>query len=73
MLAALAMVFIGMTTTALRMAQGASSHAAGARQRETVWSVTPPLLLLMTTAILGIYVPGVLARIFTTAATLGGD
>ena len=73
MLVALAMVFIGMTATALRMAQGASAHPTAAGQRETVWSVTPPLVLLLATAVLGLYVPGALTRIFTTAATLGGN
>jgi hypothetical protein len=38
-----------------------------------VWSVTPPLVLLLATAVLGLYVPGALTRIFTTAATLGGN
>jgi hydrogenase-4 component F len=74
----LAMAFIGITTAALRMAQGDPSAAAAkvcdARgpQREALSATLPPLALLLAALLLGLYHPAPLASVMAAAARLTG-
>lgn len=70
----LAVVFIGMATIMLRMAQGKphGESATGART-ETSMAIAPPALLGVLVLLLGVYVPPALSRLLHDAAqTLGG-
>jgi hydrogenase-4 component F len=69
-LALLAVVFIGMTTVALRMAQGEASQEP---QREPLIAVLPPALLGGGMLLLGLYVPPAINNLLhETARALGG-
>jgi hydrogenase-4 component F len=71
-LALLAVVFVGMVPPALRMAQGEAPARVG-RPREPLLSVLPPAALGAAALLLGLVVPGPLARILESiAAGLGG-
>lgn len=68
-LALLALVFIGMATIVLRMAQGKPPLQHGGEQRhaaaesEPLWSTAPPLLLGVMVLVLGVYVPPALSSV----------
>lgn len=52
----LAVIFVGMTTTVLAMAQGPSARI-GATRREPVLRIAPPAILAAAVLLLGVYVP----------------
>jgi hydrogenase-4 component F len=69
-LALLAVIFIGMVTIALRMAQGAATKEP---QREPLIAVLPPMLLGVGVLVLGIYIQPVISELLhQTARALGG-
>ncbi|MBI4516617.1 MAG: NADH dehydrogenase FAD-containing subunit [Deltaproteobacteria bacterium] len=73
-LALLAVVFLGMMTVMLRMAQGAPEAAepGGAAAPEPLLAVAPPAALALLVIILGLYVPGFMrAAIEQAARALG--
>lgn len=73
-LAALAIVFIGMATVIIRMAQGQASQQVtpDLPLREHWTSIAPPALLGCTALMLGVYVPPGLSSLLTTISrTLG--
>jgi len=65
----LAMAFIGITTAALRMAQGKSGIPA---RPEPMSAALPPLGLMLGALLLGLYYPAPLARVLAAAARLTG-
>jgi hydrogenase-4 component F len=66
----LAVIFIGMTTIGLRMAQGAATRDT---QREPVIAVLPPALLAVGILLLGLYIPPAINNLLHEAAhALGG-
>lgn len=71
----LAVIFVGMATMVLRMAQGAASKApAGPPRREAALAVAPPMVLALAVLILGVYVPEALSDAAHAAArALGGE
>jgi hydrogenase-4 component F len=73
-LAALAVIFIGMSAIALNMAQGRSSlSGAPAARREPLLAVVPPAVLGAGVLVLGLYVPPVVSGLVRDAArALGG-
>jgi hydrogenase-4 component F len=69
-LALLAVIFIGMTTVALRMTQG---EATGESQREPLVAVLPPALLGVGVLLFGVYIPPAINDLLhQTARVLGG-
>jgi len=73
-LALLALIFIGMASVVLRMAQGAPVGAPARTSRgETLWATLPPAFLCLLVLILGVYIPPSLsAAIHEVALSLGG-
>jgi hydrogenase-4 component F len=70
-LALLAVIFIGMTTVALRMAQGEATREP---QREPLIAVLPPALLGAGMLLLGLYLPPAINNLLhETARALGGQ
>ena len=70
-LALLAVIFIGMTTVALRMAQGEVTREP---QRELLIAVLPPALLGGGMLLLGLYLPPAINNLLhETARSLGGQ
>ncbi|MCI0589244.1 MAG: NADH dehydrogenase FAD-containing subunit [Planctomycetes bacterium] len=72
-LALLALTFVGMATTVLRMVQGAAP--GGVPRRPEPWaSIAPPAALALAVLTLGLYVPPPLVRMFeaVVGTTLGG-
>jgi hydrogenase-4 component F len=68
----LAVVFVGMASAFLRMAQGAPA-AAHAPVRETVLAIAPPAVLGAASLLFGVYVPPGLADLAREAArSVGG-
>jgi len=65
----LAMAFIGITTCALRMAQGASSQEPRPEPASASW---PPLALLLAALLLGLWMPAPLADVLAASARLTG-
>jgi hydrogenase-4 component F len=68
----LAAAFIGITTTALRMAQGEAPAAVGPARPEPASATWPPLALLLAALLLGLYQPPPLAEALAAAARLTG-
>jgi hydrogenase-4 component F len=69
-LALLAIIFIGMATVMLRMAQGESAREP---QRESLISILPPALLGAGVLLFGLYIPPVINDLLhQTARALGG-
>jgi hydrogenase-4 component F len=60
-LALLAVAFVGMATSVLRMAQGTPT-APVAEPREPALAVVPPAVLGLAVLVLGVYVPAPLGR-----------
>ncbi len=72
-LALLALAFVGMATTALRMAQGTPADPAPAARRESWLAVGPPAALAACVLVLGLYVPpALLGALRAAAAAVGG-
>jgi hydrogenase-4 component F len=66
----LAIVFLGMGATVLRVVQGEPSKAAEDRPyREHFWTVAPPLVFLGLVLVLGLYVPGPLSALLKDASS----
>ena len=66
----LAVIFIGMATIALRMAQGEATREP---QRESLIAVLPPALLGVGVLLLGFYIPPAISDLLhQTARALGG-
>ena len=71
-LSMLALVFVGMTTIFIRMAQGSPPEAAS-RPREPVLAILPPAILAIPVLVLGVYIPPPLSRaLHEIARALGG-
>jgi hydrogenase-4 component F len=74
----LVVVFAGIVSIMVRMAQGAPVAAPGApapltHRREGILAVAPPLVLVAATTVLGLFIPGFLdATLRQAAALLGG-
>jgi hydrogenase-4 component F len=68
-LALLAMAFIGITTAALRMAQGEPSIPARPEPASATW---PPLALLLAALLLGLWHPAPLAEVLAASARITG-
>lgn len=74
-LAALAVIFVAMSLSVLRMVQGARPGDMSARLRERsepAWSVLPPVILALAVLTLGIWIPGWLWGYLAEAAKLVG-
>ncbi len=71
-LALLALIFVGMITAALRMAQGAPAEANATPARESWLAIAPPAALAMATLVLGLYLPPALSEALHKAAQLLG-
>jgi len=72
-LVGLAVIFIGMGATVLRVVQGAPPEGAGAAAAamgDTALTAGPPLLLLALVLALGLWVPGPLRAVVAAAAAL---
>ncbi len=65
----LATAFIGITTAALRMAQGENTTPARPEPASATW---PPLALLLVALLLGLYQPAPLAEVLAASARLTG-
>jgi hydrogenase-4 component F len=70
----LAVVFVGLASALLGMAQGAPSSVArsAATRREVLWRVVPPAVLATAVLLLGVYVPPGLRRLIEEAARAVG-
>ena len=68
----LAVVFIGMATIVLKMAQGEPHEKPVRLHREAVLAVAPPIVLALAVLLLGIYLPTGLERTLDGAAALLG-
>jgi hydrogenase-4 component F len=72
-LALLAVIFVGMATPILRMAQGKPTPSVqAAAGGESLLSVVPPMVLIGAVLVLGLFVPPALQRLLTQAAGLLG-
>lgn len=70
-LALLAVIFIGMGSVMLRMAQGPASLAD---KKESYWQILPPAILVALVLMLGLYIPNFLYRSLSIVAlAVGGD
>jgi hydrogenase-4 component F len=79
-LAALALAFIGMASVVINMAYGTpEKHAVSGTapcppctipEREPLWSIVPPLALLVAVLVLGVYLPPALADVLHRAAAI---
>jgi hydrogenase-4 component F len=67
----LAVIFVGMISAALRMAQGAAGDQS-TRAAEPALSIAPPALLAAAVLMLGVYVPPALQAAIAEAARLLG-
>jgi hydrogenase-4 component F len=72
--AIMAIVFVGLAVTVLRMVQGVAPEGPEAvdRPREAVWAVAPPALLGLIVLVLGLWIPSWLERALNGAARLFG-
>ncbi|HEY3347117.1 MAG TPA: hypothetical protein VGK71_05795, partial [Nitrospirota bacterium] len=72
-LALLAIIFIGMASVVLRMAQGQPHDGPKITRGEPLTAVIPPAVLAVVFTLLGVWIPEPLRVILTDAAkTLGG-
>jgi hydrogenase-4 component F len=71
-LAALAVIFVGMSIPVLRMVQGTPPRDVPMDYHESIYSVLPPAILCLMVLILGFYVPDWLAETLNRAAALLG-
>lgn len=73
LLSALGIIFVGMASIILGMAQGAPSAPNYAQvSRESVHSVLPPTILCVGSLVLGVYIPPALNHLLEEAAQLLG-
>jgi hydrogenase-4 component F len=73
LLAWLAVIFIGMASAFLSMAQGRPENVAAGSGRDRWWQIAPPAILGLMVLWLGLNVPESLGRVLRQiAATLGG-
>lgn len=69
----LAVVFVGMATCVLRMAQGDEPAATGEpRPRESLLAIVPPAILAVMVCVLGVYVPSEVRQALEAAARVVG-
>ena len=70
----LAIIFIGMATAFLGMAQGRSEKTLSAGRRgDRLWEIAPPMALCAVVLMLGVYVPPAMSALMREIAqTLGG-
>ena len=70
----LALIFVGMSSAVLKMAQGKISDLPSTPpRRETLLAIGPPMVLGLLILVLGLYVPPILSRaLHDVAQTLGG-
>ncbi|HJD96256.1 proton-conducting transporter membrane subunit [Mailhella massiliensis] len=71
-LAALAVIFVGMSIPVLRMAQGTPPRDVPMDYHESLFSVLPPAALCLMVLCLGLYVPDWLVETLNRAAALLG-
>ncbi len=71
-LAALAVIFVGMSIPVLRMAQGTPPRDVPMDYHESLFSVLPPAALCLMVLCLGLYVPDWLTETLNRAAALLG-
>ncbi len=71
-LAALAVIFVGMSVPVLRMLQGTPPRGIPENEPESPYSILPPFMLCLLALSLGLAVPGWLNDIFNNAASLLG-
>ncbi len=74
-LAALAVIFVGLSVAVLRMVQGSrpgDMPASLRKRREPAWSVVPPAILALIVLGLGIWIPDWLWQYLDKAAALVG-
>jgi len=71
----LAVIFVGMSATMLKMAQGrAPEMRLGEMKSEKIWSLVPPAILSVLILILGLYIPPVVSEVLgDVAKALGGE
>jgi hydrogenase-4 component F len=70
-LLSLTIIFIGMALTVLPMIMGATpAESEQTSYRDTIWTVGPPLVLLLLVVVLGVWIPAPLMTILTDAAAL---
>jgi hydrogenase-4 component F len=70
-LIALTIIFIGMALTILPLVMGeASAHSEKTSYRDTVWTVGPPLLLMLLVFLLGVWIPAPLMNLLREASAL---
>ncbi len=70
-LTSLAAIFIGMALTVLPMVMGeAPSDSETTMYRDTIWTVGPPLFLLLLVFLLGVWIPAPLMTLLRDASTL---
>jgi hydrogenase-4 component F len=71
-LALLVLIFVGMATIVLNMAQGEAGTSPRWRPRESPSMIVPPVILGLMTLGLGLYIPPILNNMLRTAAGLLG-
>src|SRR5262249_29440382 len=71
-LALLVLIFVGMATIVLNMAQGERRTTGESLLRETPSMVVPPVLLGLITLLLGLYIPPALNSLLREAARAVG-
>ncbi len=70
-LISLSVIFIGMALTVLPMVMGGvPSDSETTSYRDTVWTVGPPLFLLLLVFLLGVWIPAPLMTLLRDASTL---
>ena len=69
-LAFLAVIFVGMGATVLKIVQGEPSAPLRADTQDTWLTAGPPLALLLVVLLLGLFLPRELSRLFDSAAAL---
>ena len=70
-LLSLAIIFIGMALTVLPMIMGAvPPDSETTSYRDTVWTVGPPLILMLLVFLLGVWIPAPLMTLLQDASAL---
>ena len=70
-LLSLTIIFIGMALTVLPMVMGEVPESSeSSPYRDTVWTVGPPLVMLLVVFLLGVWIPEPLLAILRAAAAL---
>ena len=67
----LTIIFIGMALTILPLVMGEpSANSETTSYRDTVWTVGPPLVLLLLVFLLGVWIPAPLMTLLRDASAL---